>query len=58
MMFARVFTILGIAAASAMAAEFNLTQYLNETIEYVQEVKNYTREQLNELAQNKKEYKR
>ena len=43
-MFARVFTILGIAAASAMAAEFDIAQYLNQTLDYVQEVKGYTRQ--------------
>lgn len=42
-MLAKVFTILGLAAATTLAAEVNFTQYLNETLEFVQDVKQYSR---------------
>ena len=45
----RVFTILGLAAATTMAAtqnqttEADVSKFVNETLEYVQEIKQYSR---------------
>lgn len=55
-MLSRVFTIMGVAAATTMAAQLDLAQYLNQTQEFVNEVRDYSREQLQELAANKREY--
>eukprot|EP00347_Sterkiella_histriomuscorum_P000509 403375576 len=60
----RVFTILGLAAATTMAAtqnqttEADVSKFVNETLEYVQEIKQYSRAQLNEMKANKKQYKK
>jgi len=37
-MFAKIFTILGVVAASTLAFEIDLSQKLNETIENYQQV--------------------
>jgi len=68
-MFTKIFTIIGVVAASTLAYEIDLSQKVNETIENYQQAVQNVREleqefgglvvdTVGELQQNKRDYKR
>ena len=57
-MFAKIFTIIGVCAATTLALEFDLSETVNKTLEFVDESSDYIKNQTKIINKNKKDYKR
>lgn len=56
-MYAKIFTILGLAATTALAYEIDLSAKVNQTLEFLQEAEEFGEETLSDLEDNKRDYK-
>ncbi|CDW85015.1 UNKNOWN [Stylonychia lemnae] len=57
-MYAKIFTVLGLAATTAMALEIDISAKVNQTLEFIQDAQDFSESTYSDLQQNKKDYKK